>query len=145
MALTRVHAELYLNGEFNPLATAIGLTPIDVATTGFGPDIDNALRMLGVVEDDLSTATVADGKRTDYYALLEFFFTRRAWRWLSDRADWTAGPDSARFGNQLENIRKLYEAARKKVEALGYDVEGSGWAVGWWNADYLEPSAEDGN
>lgn len=136
MAITRQNVADYLNDQFSALATSIGqnATP----STGYKPDIDNALRQLGKSESELPSAEIADGSRAVYFAWAEYFAARRIWRQLGSQVDHTMGETSIKYGGQRDQAKAIMDDAAAQLTALGYNVTG-GWGVGTLNLDWLEP------
>lgn len=139
MSISRAAIAAYLDAEFSSLASAIGQVDADDSPSGYGPDIDNALRQLGKAESDLATATVADGDRAAAFALAEYYTARRMWRRLGDRANVKVDDSQFDYRSVLSNAKTIMDDAQRRCAALGYDVAGSAWSVGWLNLDYLEP------
>lgn len=139
MTITRDHAAAYLDSTFASLASAVAQSDTSEGSTGYGSDIDNALRKLGKTESELATATVADGDRDDFYALAEFYAARRFWRLLSDRVNMKVDDSQYDYRYMIANVEKIADVAKAQCVALGYDVQGGGWSAGWLNLDFLEP------
>lgn len=137
MTISRAHIAIYLNSQFSSLAAAVG-QDVD-AMIGYGPDVDAALRKLGVSEDVLETATLADADREVAFAVAEYAAARRFWRQLSARVNTSIGGNSFTFTHLLPNAKLLMEDAAAKCAALGIDVVG-GWSTGYINMDWLEPA-----
>lgn len=110
----------YLDKEFSALATAIGQDADP--SIGFEPDIHNALRKLGVTEDNLYAATVADTDRDAMFALSKFYAAQRIWQQLGDRADHTMGETTYKYDGQRKQAEAMMKNAAKVCAALGYDV-----------------------
>lgn len=139
MTVSRSDIAAYLATQFSALAASIGQTTNDDSATGYKSDIDAALRKFGVARADLATATVADGDEETVEALAEYYALRRFWRQLGDRVDNTRNQSSDKFGVQLDNVKAMLDDAQKRCAALGYDTAGEAWALGAYNADWIEP------
>lgn len=137
MPITRSDVASYLDEQFASFATAIGQNP--APTTGYKPDIDNALRAMDVAESDLATATVADGKRKDIFVLSTYYAALRMWRRLGDRVNTSTGTVSYNFDGQRKQAKEIMDDAKVRCAALGYDVSGGAWSVGTMTLDFLEP------
>lgn len=140
MSISRANVATYLDEQFSSLAAAVGqnATP----ATGYKPDIDNALRKLGKTESELATATATDAQRDAVFALGEYYALERFSRLLADRVNHTMGETKLDFTAQLAHVEKLLARAERKLTALGYDVNGSGWTIANMNLDWLEPELE---
>lgn len=136
MTIGRVHITNYLSTQFSNLAAAVG-QDADPAV-GYAPDVDEALRKLGISEDALETATLADADRDVAFALAEYAAARRFWRQLSARVNTSIGGNSFTFGHLLPNAKLLMEDAAEKLSLLGIDVAGA-WSAGYMNLDWSEP------
>lgn len=124
MAVTRDNIAAYLSTQFSSLAAAVGQSASDDGETGYGPDIDGALRKLGTAEADLATATVADGLRDDVFALASFYAARRFWRLLGDRVNVKVDNSQYDYRYILGNAKTMMDAAAEECAALGYGVGG---------------------
>jgi hypothetical protein len=136
MTLTREALASYLDSQFSALAAAIGQDADPLL--GYEPDIDLALRKLGKSRDELASATLEDSQEEAAFALAEYYAARRFWRQLGDRVNRSTGKVSFNFTNQLATAQAIMEDAAAKCAALGYDVAGSGWGVGYLNLDWIE-------
>lgn len=135
MAVTRAQAAAYLHSSFALFATEAGQTTFDAAATGYGPDIDNALRVLGYAEAALATAEVPDSDRARYFALLDYFAARRLWRRLGVRVSVSLGPASISYANLHANLLAIFRDAEAALIPLGLS---GGWSTGNWNFDWLD-------
>jgi hypothetical protein len=138
MTLSRADIASYLDTQFSALAASIGQDPDP--EEGYTPDIDLTLRKLGVARDDLVTATLGDGQEDAAWALSEFYALRRIYRQLGDRVTHTMGTTSYNFASQQASVKAMLDAAQKQVSALGYDVTGDVWSIGYMNNDTFEPA-----
>lgn len=141
MSYTRAQAAAHLQTQFATLATEIGQATTGEAATGYGPDIDQALRKLGVAEADLAAATVADADVGPYLALAEYYALRRFAGRLATKVDL---PNTfAREGDRrtvFDNVRALLKLAKETVEDYGYSVGVvPSWDVLRLNLDFIEP------
>ena len=140
MSMDRATAATHLDYQFSVLAGEIGQAESDDSATGYGPDIDQALRHLGESEATLSAATVADAFVPSYLALAEYYALRRYGRQLALKADTTSGTMSKKFGQQAATVAALRTEAAERAAGLGYPVSGAAaWSIGQINLDYLEP------
>lgn len=150
MSVTRANAATYLHSQFANLATEVGQTTTDAASTGYGPDIDAALRMMSVAEDDIAAATVDDGDRRDFYALCDYTCLSRMARRLATKVD-TGGLVAEGDRQKIfENVKALLDDAAELISELGYAAgnaggdSGAGTAAAWgyvdYNADWVEPA-----
>lgn len=138
MSVSREAIAAYLHAEFGNLAEMVGQADNDASPTGYGPDINNALRQLGESESALPSATVDDSRRDDIFALAEYYTARRMWRRLSDRANVKVDDSQFDYRQVLTNAKLLVDDAKAKCQQLGYDVTAGGWSVGALNLDWLE-------
>jgi hypothetical protein len=127
----------YLDTQFSALATSIGQDSDPLF--GYEPDINLAFRRLGVTRSALDTATLEDGQDEAVSTLAEYFALRRFWRQLGDRVNTSTGVTSYSFTTQLANVKAMMDDAQKRCTALGYDVSGDAWSIGYLNQDWLEP------
>jgi hypothetical protein len=127
----------YLDTQFSAMAASIGQDTDPLF--GYEPDINLAFRRLGVARADLATATVEDGQDEAVCTLAEYYAARRIWRQLGDRVNNTRGQTSFNFDGQRKQAEDIMNDAKKLCTALGYDVSGDAWSVGYLNSDWLEP------
>lgn len=120
--ITRDHAAHYLDSQFSSLAAAVDQADNSDGDSGYGADIDNALRQLGTSESDLASATVEDGDRAAYYALAKYYALDRFLTQLLDRVNTSTGRTSYNFTDQRERLEERLKAAARVCAALGYDV-----------------------
>jgi hypothetical protein len=135
--ISRDDAAFFLDEQFSSLAVAVGQDPDP--EEGYGPDIDNALRKLGLPESELEDATVEDGGRDGYFVLCEYYAARRIWRLLGALVDTTTGDTSYKFDGQRKQAESIMKDAKESCVAFGYDVGGGGWSVGYMLTDSIEP------
>lgn len=140
MSIARTDIANYLHAQFSGLAAAIGQTDVDDSATGYGPDVDEALRELGKSESELGTATVKEGQRKAAFALASYFAARRFWRRLGDRVNHTMGETKFDFADQRKSAKEMMEDAAAECASLGYAVRDE-WSSGWLNLDWSEPNA----
>lgn len=136
MTVTRDDVADYLDSQFSALAASVGQDSDPLI--GFEPDINLALRKLGTERADLATATLEDSQEDDVSTLAEYYALRRIWRQLGDRVTHTMGQTSFNFTSQLENVKAMMDDAQKRCTALGYDVTGDGWSIGYLRSDEFE-------
>ena len=140
MSLSRAQAAAHLQYQFSALASEISQAATDASATGYGPDIDQALRQLGESEANLSAATVADAFAPAYLALAEYYSLRRFGRQLALSADLSSGTLSTKASQKSATIRALTAEAAERAAGMGYAVGGAAsWSTGLINLDYLEP------
>lgn len=136
MTITRAAIAAYLNTQFSNLGQAIGQSTDPLV--GFAGDVDAALRKLGVARADLATATLEDSQEEAATTLAEYYAARRFWRQLGDRTNISLGGNSTNFTDQRMHVKAMMDDAQKRCSALGYDVTGDSWSVGWLNTDWTE-------
>lgn len=147
MAITRTQVASYLHSQFVRLAAEVKQTAADDSPTGYGPDIDQAFRKLGVAYADLATATIDDLKDADLFALARYFALLRFAALVSTKVDQDAGfaMQSGRSG-VFRSVMDLLKEAKAELVVLGYlpaeDGSGGAFALIDLNLDYLEPGAE---
>lgn len=148
MSITRGQAATYLDSQFDNLATEIGQTLRNDTAAAYGPDIDAALRRMGVAEAALATATADDDRRVVYYALCDYYCLRRMARLLATRVDSGALVNEGDRQLVFDNVMTMLAEATATVTALGYGPEsdagaanaGALWGYVDYNTDYVEPS-----
>lgn len=148
MTITRAQAATYLDSQFSSLATEIGQTLRNDTATAYGPDIDAALRRMGVAEASLATATVEDTARVAFYALCDYNCLRRMARRLATRVDSGALVPEGDRERIFDNVTEMLAEAKMFVTALGYGPEGDVsaanastlWGYVDLNTDYVEPT-----
>lgn len=144
MAISRTQAAAYLSSQFSAFASAIGQTESDDTPSGYGADIDNALRDLEVTEANIPTATVAEADRRSLFTLAEYYAARRMWLRISTKANSRLGPASVDYQHVLGAIKAIMDEAAGRAASLGYTVSTeASWAFVRLNLDYLEPEATD--
>lgn len=122
MTISRAQVAHYLDSDFSDYAAAVAQTDNSDGDSGYGADIDNALRKLDKTEDELTTATVEDEDRGDYFALAEYYAARRFQRLLGPRVNVKVDDSQFDYRYMFENINATLEDAAKVCAALGYDV-----------------------
>lgn len=140
--MTRAQAAAYLDSQFASLATEIGQTLRNDTGTGYGPDIDAALRRLDVAEAGLDAATVEDSERVVFYALCDYACLQRMARRLATRVDSGALVPEGDRDRVFANVRAMLAEATAVVVQLGYGPEAAdqwGWVD--FNTDYIEPTS----
>lgn len=139
--ITRAQAADHLQYQFSALASEIGQAETDESATGYGPDIDQALRQLGESEAGLAAATVADAYAPAFLALAEYYALRRFGRQLALSADLSSGTMSKKASQRSATIKALTAEAAERAAGMGYPVGGAAaWGTGLLNLDYLEPT-----
>ena len=86
MAVTREQLHNYAMSRFSGLLSQARISQTD-DVEGVGPDIDRALRALGIAEADLSAPTIDDGLARDIYALVDYCIVSRALLGVSPQTD----------------------------------------------------------
>lgn len=139
MTISRTQAAAYLHSRFSRFATEIEQAATDDSATGYGPDIDDALRDLDTDESDLATATVEDSSRRSYFTLLEYYAARRMWMQMSANADSRLDPMSVNYGNVLRSLEAIQKDAAKRLDALGLSPMAEGIGLVRLGLDFIEP------
>lgn len=130
----------YLDEQFSSLAASVGQD--SDPTTGYLPDITNALRRFGRAESALGSS-IEDSDRDAVFVLAEYFALRRFRRLLGDRTNHTMGETSYNFDGQRKTLKELAEEAADACLAYGYNVNGKGWSMGNLNLDWVEPGTAE--
>jgi hypothetical protein len=138
MSVSRADIAEYLDSQFSAFASAIMQTDSDDGATGYGPDIDLALRKLGVARSELAAATVEDSQDEEVFALAEYFAARRMWRHMASNVNTTADGSVFSFQYTMASVKAMMDDAKAECQALGYDVSSDGWSVGYLNLDWIE-------
>ena len=86
MAISRSDLVDYATNRYSGLLTNARISQTDDAA-GIGPDIDCALRALGIAESDLSTPTIDDTAARDIYAIVDYCILYRALLGVSVQTD----------------------------------------------------------
>lgn len=140
--MDRASATTYLSTEFADLAADAKFTSTQTSTA-YSTAIDNALRKLGFVEEDLATADVIQADIQKYLKLLEYFALKRFSRVLSVRFDAEVGQKAvvATRSQAFRMVERLLEEARSELAVLGIIVGGDNntFEVGRVNLDFLTP------
>jgi hypothetical protein len=142
MSMTRTQAAAYLESQYSNLRKEILQALTDASATGYGPDIDQALRKLDVVEADLATATVEDADVRVFLALCDYYCLRRMARRAATKVDL---PDTfAREGSGREsisrNVRELLKEAKATLDSMGISLgDDDAWQMIRLNLDFVEP------
>lgn len=141
MTLSRTNAATYLNSQFSGYASLANQAATDASATGYGPDIDNALRELDYTEAELAAAAVDETDRRAYFTLCEYFAARRLWVQVGAIPDVRLGPQSESYGKVLDAIQAIMKDASARASALGYSLDDeSTWTYSQYNPDAIEPS-----
>lgn len=140
MTINRTQAAAHLRAQFDVLASEIGQTSNDDSATGFGPDIDAALRRLGTAQADLAAATVTDANAVAFLALCEYFALRRISRKLASYTEWRAGDVVGKENQVFEQVKAMMAEAAEQCAGLGYPMDGTpAWGVSSFTLDFIEP------
>lgn len=146
MTITRADVAAYLHSQYARLAAEIKQAETDDSADGYGPDIDQALRKLGVPRAGLPAATVRDDQEEPLFALARYFALRRFAAQVTTKVDMDGG-----FGVQggrsgvFRSVLDMLKEARAELVALGYLPPDSGSGSGGnfgvidLNLDFLEP------
>jgi len=140
MAIDRTAAAAYLSSLFVSFSAEIGQASEGATSTGYGGDIDNALRDLDVTEANLATATVAETQRRLFFTLLEYYAARRMWIRYGARGSERLGPRATDWKGSQEAIKAIMDDAAARAAAGGVTVDSaSSWTLSRLNMDFLEP------
>lgn len=140
MSVSRSDAASLLNTLYTNLAQEVGYTTADDAATGYGPDIDNALRRMGEAESALASATVDDEDRDAFFTLCQYFALQRFASRLATRADIGAPTIEPGRRTVFENVLALLRMAAAQAAAYGYPVDaGDAWSLVGFQVDFTEP------
>ena len=140
MSMTRAQAATYLDQQFSALATQLGQSATDDSADGYGPDIDQALRQMGVGESSLSSATVADDDVPAFLALCDYYAARRFWRGLSLSTDVALGPRREQRSRWADTLAGIVQEAADRAAGLGYPVDATpAWSLDRLSLDFIEP------
>jgi hypothetical protein len=123
--LDRDKAMSYLTSEFAELAVDAEFTSTQTSTA-YETAIDNSLRELGFVEEDLPDADVVQADVRKYLKLLEYFALKRFARLLSIRFDAKVGSGAvdASRSQAFNMVTQLLEEVRSELAVLGVIVGG---------------------
>jgi hypothetical protein len=146
--MDRTAALLYLQAKFSALATD-AKADSQAANNAYITAIDSALIMLGVKDDDLSTADVDTTKRLPYLALLDYYTLDQFITIYALRYDVKLGQGSveATRSQAYKQLEALRADAADKAANYGYSPGGSGvdtFSMGRLNLDFLEPGCGTG-
>lgn len=140
--MDRATAKTYLTSEFAELATNAKFSS-GQTNTAYSTAIDNSLRKLGFVEEDLPTADVVQADVQKYIKLLEYFALRRFARILSTQFDAEVGQKAvvATRSQAFRMVEQLIEESRSELAVLGIIVGGDNktFEMGRVNLDFLTP------
>lgn len=149
MVLTRASAEAYLESNYLPLATDLG---VSVSGPGWEGVIDRSLRELGFAESQLQTATIDDtlrapggtitgaGMRDAWFALLDYFALVMFRQWAAVRVDVAIGDGFSKQRSQIRaGIKELLDEARARAQAYGFIRQGQAVEWGQFSLDWIEP------
>jgi hypothetical protein len=103
--------------------------------------IDQSLRQLGVMEDDLPTADIEGTEIVSYQALLDYFMLDRLVRTFALRTDVSVSGISSRQSQTFTFVWQLREDAGKRCAGLGISPAQS-MSAGYFTLDFLEPITE---
>lgn len=138
MTLSRDDLAAHLDTQFSSLASATQQTDSTDGASGYGPDIDLALRRLGKSRSELATATVEDDQDEAIFALVEYYTARRLWRQFGVLINVKVDDSQFDYKQAQLNAKTMMDEAKAECQSLGYDVTGGGWSSGWLNLDFLE-------
>lgn len=124
MTITRADIATHLDSQFSAMAASIGQADSDETPTGYGVDIDLALRKLGKTRSELASATLEDSQEEAAFALAEYYAALRFWRQLGDRVNTETGTTSYDFRDQRKSAKEMMEDAANRCALLGYSVDG---------------------
>lgn len=134
--MNRAQLTTYLVNKFGALAADTG-TALTDTSDGFGPAIDQSLRVLGVDEEDLATAVVTGKLVIHWQALADYFLLDMFETKLIVRVD-TALDERvvSRLESQAaKNLRPKVEAALKVCQRYGYLKQQL--QSGWFSTGYM--------
>ena len=141
MTLTRTEAAAILHADMQSLAAEVRQTTSDAAATGYGPDLDKALRRLGTAESSLSSATVADSDVPAFLALARYYALSRFAARVATKVDTGATAVEGDRNTIFDNVKELLDAAAEECAGFGYPVDKAAAATSLiaLNLDFLEP------
>jgi hypothetical protein len=139
--VNRTSAKSYLTSEFAELAVDAEFTTSQT-DTAYSTAIDNSLRKLGFVEEDLPTADVSQADIQKYLKLLEYFVLKRFARFYAKDYDAKASTVDAKRSQAFNMIEQLIAETRSELAVLGMIVGGGSdtFEMGRITLDFLEPS-----
>lgn len=136
MALTRGQSATIIAAENAELFTLLGVGTGDTSGALKEP-IDAALRVLGVAESALATATVSDDDRPGFLAVLTYRTLLRLRRAAATRKQSISGNGvSITYGNTVAAIDALIVDALAEMGLYG---RGQTMASGAFGLDFVEP------
>ena len=138
MALSRAAAAALAAAEHAELLEALGVGTTDTAGALKEP-LDAALRLIGVPESGLATATVADGDIAPFLAALRWTVLRRLRNAAAARVTVSApglGVSKA-ASDYARHLDSLVEAARQEVVRWG--IAAAAMGSGSLLLDFVEP------
>lgn len=140
--MTRTELAAALHATYAHLAAEAGQVDTGDTPDGYGPDIDKALRELGVPEASLATYTIQDYEVKAVEALAHYYAALRLAGRLADRVGTgipnVEGDRQSLFSRALSLAEMWARIAAKE----GYPVDGRGiWALRRVRLDISEPEA----
>jgi hypothetical protein len=140
MSVSRSAAAAYIHSRLANLAGEVQQVATDASATGYGPDIDQALRRLGTGESSLASASVADSLSRAYLTLCQYYALDRFAGLLSTKVDFGATAVEGDRDTIFDNIERMLERLAKELKGLGYPVdEAVAWSFGRLGLDFIEP------
>jgi hypothetical protein len=139
--MDRTAATAYLTDQYRELSTDAKFDT-GQTTSAYDTVIDMSLRYLGVQEEDLSAAVVAQADITKYIALLNYFALKRFLRVLAIRFDVSVGKGAlnAQRSQAYQAVSALLKDAEEELLKLGIDLGGGpSFQMGRINLDFNEP------
>jgi hypothetical protein len=119
--VTRAQSLKYLK-PYNALATASGQAALTDSDEGYGGALDNAMRAIGVSEDELVTYDVPRAKIPAFLAALIMFVLQGICAGFGSAVDVSMNRNAQvdKKRNQLfKNAKSLYEMAQKEAAKFG--------------------------
>lgn len=140
--MTRSEALAYLQARFNRLATEAGMGTAD-DSSGYGPVLDGALRLLGFSTAQLATANVASADEAKYLSALQYEALRHVQRQVVMRVDISLdGPQVSKSRSQfVRNLAAMLAEARTECASYGLIDTQPAITIGRMTLDFLEPEA----
>ncbi|GCE49195.1 hypothetical protein EI42_06002 [Thermosporothrix hazakensis] len=146
--MDRTAALSFLQQEYRELAIEAKFTPEQTADA-YSTAIDMSLRHLGVAEQDLPTASVAQADTLKFIALLNYYALKRFSRLLAIRFDVELpGPVKASRSQAFDRVQMLLKDAEAELAGLDIQVGGQttqGFQLGRLQLDFLEPGLASGS
>lgn len=135
--ITRFEAAAYLHSRLRNLAAAVGQSSAADDAEGYGPDIDAALRELGVGEDEVYDTAITSEFAQPFFALCEYYALSRLHSLLLDRVTFQTGTERFDFDKQRASVESRLNSAAARCKAFGLlmgasadDAIGGGYSLG---------------